>query len=403
MLPFTDALTFRWLGIPVKVYEIASALILGLIFIKYELTRKVKLEFPLPLLVFVLWGVAATLIASLYPELYKYGYLWGGRDNVLVSMTTRIMYAFYFVFAFSLFTYILDKYGIRKVLKIFLVSAMIVTVYHAFNFFTSLFAEKVFLLPNSSEQYVNLPFGRTLRNGVFHEGNYVGLYYLFAIMFSEYYAQKYLRLTRLKYLFIFGLIITFSTINYLGLILFYAIKLYQSGKRFKLFRMVVMAALIVMFVPPFNGIILKKIVGVNQPENYSRNERLRNVAVAVQIFEKKPLTGIGLGNYGYYFPYYSKLGLKGKVVPGNVYASIIAETGIFGIMLFLFFIYYCFSNIKKIRDEAARIHFYAGLVSILFVYNAFPSYEITFLNLYFALICRYHRIEQGNNEKHIIL
>jgi O-antigen ligase len=75
------------------------------------------------------------------------------------------------------------------------------------------------------------------------------------------------------------------------------------------------------------------------PDNYANSERLAHWLAGIHMFLDHPLTGVGIGNYQDLYSQYS-LGIF--VLPlghaHNYYINIAAETGILGLLAFLFFL-----------------------------------------------------------------
>lgn len=115
-------------------------------------------------------------------------------------------------------------------------------------------------------------------------------------------------------------------------------------------------------------------------EGSSLQERLLFWKVAALMFKENPLTGIGVGNFKLqYLTYYEKLPLKTKLEffekqhprqhPKNVHnelLQILAETGIFGIFIFLWIgIYFFVKGISILRDANTSFDYKILTVGII--------------------------------------
>lgn len=154
------------------------------------------------------------------------------------------------------------------------------------------------------------------------------------------------------------------------------------------------------------------------PSDYSVSEdesflgRLSVMKVGFEMFSTHPFLGIGVGNYpGEYWSYAPKVGVEANVIttdqatisrqPHNLYIEVLAETGIFGIMSFLGFIFILFRSLGKARREfvetepsgdweawISSINFavLSYLISGLFLHGVFFRYIWLFIALAMAAI-----------------
>lgn len=139
-------------------------------------------------------------------------------------------------------------------------------------------------------------------------------------------------------------------------------------------------------------------------EELSLQGRLSENLTALEMVKQNPLFGVGLNSYAYLFPYYSKgLGLALVATEReahNLYLETLAETGIVGLALFLFLLFYCYRVMLKSRLEllgknlnqtaGMSIGYLAGFTgyffAAIFIHNGFPRYFFLFLG--FALAIR---------------
>ncbi len=382
-LPFTQSLTIRVAGLPIKIYEIISIFILTILLFN---RKGIKLFVPLSL--FVFWGILVTVFSFL--DLNDYAiYQWGGRETPLISMVSRIAYAAYHLISFGIIFFILERFDQKKIIHLFLVSGVSVAIYHLCNTTLSMMIGKVFLLPGSSEQYIGLPLGRAFRNGTFHEGNYVGLYYLICLAMTELSIIETGKKKWFRPVFIAGIVASFSTVNYFGLVLFYGIFFIFNRFHGRVLLAFLAVFVLIATVPYIGSMTYKKIVSGNKSATFSRDQRIFAVKASIGMFKERPFTGVGLGNYGYNYPRFSDQPVRGKFIANNVYASILAETGLVGFVLFFYFLFSIYKRKAEMNSRPIRVLFLSCFIAVLFVFNAFPSYEFAFLNFFFALMLKY--------------
>lgn len=121
--------------------------------------------------------------------------------------------------------------------------------------------------------------------------------------------------------------------------------------------------------------------------------RLNTYSIAWMAFIEKPLTGIGLFNYGPYSTGYNLDDRNSETVVNNEYLEILAETGIFGftmfisiIVLILFATIKALKNIKKTSMKTHLIILTFGFVAILIQYNFFSTLAIIYIWVYIGLL-----------------
>lgn len=97
----------------------------------------------------------------------------------------------------------------------------------------------------------------------------------------------------------------------------------------------------------------------------------RDVMLAgLAMFRDNPLLGVGFGNYSaYYWDYASRLGLESSFTlsevddgvrhPHSLYIEIISETGLLGLLAFVFFITTLFIELLRVRKKFQNFAFYA--------------------------------------------
>jgi putative inorganic carbon (HCO3(-)) transporter len=121
------------------------------------------------------------------------------------------------------------------------------------------------------------------------------------------------------------------------------------------------------------------------------------------MFKQKPFLGIGLNNFSYLYPTYSKeIGLAPNAATRalhNHYLEVATETGIVGLSVFLSLIWYALRSVARVRQkflEASQgdyahlvtgltIGFMGYLVAAIFVPVSFPRYFYLLLGIMYSL------------------
>lgn len=158
---------------------------------------------------------------------------------------------------------------------------------------------------------------------------------------------------------------------------------------FKFILIFLLVSLIIfMFMPDYYSNRLTSIFDINQ--NNSNLTRLNLWRGAILIFKDNPINGIGLNNFSEIIgnnPYH-KNPMGSKAHAHNNYLQLLAETGIIGLMAFLFLNYKVimtlFSLIKKTRDNFNKYYYY-------FVFGMYINYLFQGLTEY-NLVDRYINI-----------
>lgn len=88
-------------------------------------------------------------------------------------------------------------------------------------------------------------------------------------------------------------------------------------------------------------------------EEYSFMTRLEALRVLLHLFEKNPIIGLGPSNYHYYTPLYPILGWYVKFNSHNNYMDILLQTGILGLLAFIWFLFEIILLILKLLRSIA--------------------------------------------------
>ncbi len=176
--------------------------------------------------------------------------------------------------------------------------------------------------------------------------------------------------------------LTFSAIGYIGIILSITLLFYCLSKSRYLITIPVIAvfslAIIYVAVPEFK-IRINETVSVmsGQSElelvNQSTFALLSNALVTAKVFKTHPLFGNGLGSYQVSFERYishvvrlSQYHVYSNAKDANsLFLRLLAETGLFGLFIFLYFVVSCY--IKKNKDPLGYLWIINNGILILFI------------------------------------
>lgn len=138
----------------------------------------------------------------------------------------------------------------------------------------------------------------------------------------------------------------------------------------------------------------------------STQGRLNAFTKALNAFEEKPITGIGLGGYGMYvLNYPSEAPSGGWFIVNNQYLELLAETGIIGLAAFLFLVVVIISRSLvayfKTRDSFAQsmlLGLTAAFVGTLVQYNFFSTVAIIHIWILMGLIVAAQNLALQNSK-----
>ena len=154
-----------------------------------------------------------------------------------------------------------------------------------------------------------------------------------------------------------GIILSFSRGAWLGTVAAVLVMMLLAGRRMaRATGVVIVVAVLVLALGGASvlpDVLAKRLTSVTDnlivtsiddtpitDDNFAVKERTAYWFGGLQMFRDNPLTGVGLGNYGpnYDARYYSAPFLISQVHAHNYYIHIAAETGVFGLLAYLFLI-----------------------------------------------------------------
>jgi O-antigen ligase len=430
-LPFTNSLVYN-IGFPLKIYELLGIGLISLLFMKFSAGSKVTIKLYKKekqvywfLLMFFVWYSFAGAVGTYNLE-YTNVPLWAvGRHTPIVCVATKL---FYFLFNIILFflvsTYLDSKDIFFKVIRVWIISSFVVSVYTVYIFIASISKVPLLLLPGTQNlQYIVVSgVGTFIRNSTFREGNIFGSYMVSSLLITLpflFIFKKEVQLFSRKVLYLiiffqlFALFISYSTVNILAFILAYLLFIkitYIKGfvvhrKVFYLTVLLCVAIVGFLFTPSGKLLFYEKLVGTDELWSYSRKDRANMTLTALKITKDSPIFGVGPSNYGFYYNDYSKASMRDttiKRIAGNIYAEILCESGVVGLMSYLLFV---LSIIKLFVTEKSKLqNNYAPMVNaifccfigMLFTFLAFPTFTLTFHWVLMGLLISSIRVFQKN-------
>ena len=303
------------------------------------------------------------------------------------------------------YLYRLKIINVYKIIESFVYSGVFCALYGIYQFVSfKLFGKYIYLLPGSSD--VPNMNGRGV--GTFYEGGYAVLFLGLAFGFLLYLQKERNTFSRQFYIaylsiLLIGIFVTESTAGYVALflsIISYILlevlrkKSYQNISSKQLTLALLVAGIFIYITyhlfsvkidALINGLLLLSVNGIEGFEHgigdFSAEDRMVKSLKAISMFLSSPLLGIGTGQYGMFYHNFLPASLTsdvGTVVPLNVYAEILGELGIVGILSFLLLVSYLFIK----GNSLTRSVIIFLLLNLIF----YPSYKMIFIWITFLLV-----------------
>jgi len=386
LIPLERIGGFDFFGLNIRFSQILTIFIFisYLFYSLYEKKLKIKISTPLSLYILFLLSCLISLVFA-YEKL-------------------RGVMIFLFLFFMIIVPYITillvdSKKRLKNVIYSLLLSAGIFSMFGIFQFFGDMLG-----IPNSitglSSRYVKEVLGFPRIQSTFIEPLYFANYLLIPFFITLFFIIKKTdprrRFLFLAYLiFILGVILlTVSKGAILGLsfgILF--LILFQIKSVFSKQNLPYLFGILIFLTVIFWG-AYSSLKSTQDFEKYytkaydiitgaSIRERAEAYSVALEAYQKSPIIGIGVGNFGPYFSGYPNTAPDfGWPIANNQYLEILSEVGIIGLFLFLIFIisifYYSIKAYKNTHDSFLK----ASLLGLNFALLAIIIQYLTFSTLY---------------------
>jgi O-antigen ligase len=194
------------------------------------------------------------------------------------------------------------------------------------------------------------------------------------------------------------LVLTTSTGGFLGFAasLIAAVVLLRGPVRRRFVTLTVLMALVllgpVIYVAMGSSLARNLATAtVGKPTHVSAIERTIFVVTALEMFLDHPLLGVGPGLYNEHArKYTSALGQLRVVIPNNVYAELLSETGILGFVSFMALLYGVWRHALwkwrgSDRSDVLAASLLIALVSLAVQFMAYPTFKMEFIWLLFGL------------------
>jgi O-antigen ligase len=141
--------------------------------------------------------------------------------------------------------------------------------------------------------------------------------------------------------------------------------------------------------------VYQRIISFTATKDFSLEGRKNYYSGAIEIFKNHPVTGTGLGSFGYVYPAYQSDPRHYAKDPHSFYLRLLAETGIFGVVLILIMLWgYLHLLIKFMRTRDIKAPgILAGLIAALtagllhLAIDFDDTFPIILLNLCIIWIC----------------
>ena len=117
---------------------------------------------------------------------------------------------------------------------------------------------------------------------------------------------------------------------------------------------------------------------LNLESDKSLNQRLNFYSIALELFSQKPVLGHGVGSWKYESLAYVKSKDNTVLIPyytHNDFLQILVETGIIGLVIYFFFLFYLFNRVLKLfkRDKKMSIFI---ILFVLFFLNSMINFPL---------------------------
>ena len=306
---------------------------------------------------------------------------------------------------FALVSFINSERRFRNCIRIFLISAIAVTLLGMYQFISSYYELNLPLESLARYNVSHGEFGEQGRHGargafrrvasVFVEPSFFAdfLVIIVSLMLSGAYFKEYLFVKSrflflsLLSLFFVMLVLLFSRAAYVGFIfsvifffwitgLFNPFRLKKCLRLSKIFYFIVLPLgiyILISSMPDLFDAISQTVVTIDPATNVSSLERATMLVTQYNIFKEYPLLGVGFGHFGFYYDEFKpdwgfavSESLNAYPPAQNIYGEILSETGMIGMIIFILIIINVVRTGRKtFKYSSSRFHkaFSAGAIS----------------------------------------
>ena len=386
LLPFERIGSFTIGGLNIRISQMLVVLVLFL-FILYSLYKKsFKIVIPYSLVVYTVFLCVAMLS------------LISAREKMVGVMV--VMFLVFMFFVPFVFVNIIDsKQRLKTACWFFLASSFVFCVFGFFQFFGDIVG-----LPSSvtglSYRYVGKVLGFPRIQSTFIEPLYFANYLMIPLVVSLFFLIRRVDIKKNRYLvvvFFISLVciaLTFSKGAVAATILvFLGIFIFQLRSIFNRKNLPYIFVLSILLVSLSWAVLSTLRSSPNFDKGFEKaydiitgasvTERQEAYSVALEAFNRKPVLGIGIGNFGPYFSGYPVSAPDfGWPIVNNQYLEILAETGIVGFLVFLVFLGLIFyrSVLAYLNTDDRFLKTFS--LASLFVFAGILIQYMTFSTLY---------------------
>lgn len=406
-LPFEAAFVIED-GFTIRLsYILFIITILGLFFSG----RKLYLKSPLNIPIFIFLGIyTLSLLMTIFasPPAVEFGETVGYRATQLRSII-QLLFLFFFASAYFLTLHFCsDKEKLGKVLKVYIGIALLISTYGIYQFFANKFGLP-FVDITSAISTRGVGYGVAYYadpalfrpHATFQEplnfGHYIlSIFPLVLILyiFKDNSSKNNLLIKpNLFLIFIFAtaLLLTKSGGAWVGFTVAILLTLLLIKRKHKLkligllvFAVIFFSILILPFISDQYRNVGEFITFRFSLEQLSQQPRLLSIPFIIDLWQRYPILGVGIGNYGLYAA--SHFSSPVIVSALGIFQQALVETGILGFLalLLLIFTYYwiIIHTLKKVKGT----HWYPYCLGFLASFTAMVIQYLTFgdrFNLYF--------------------
>ncbi|MBS1533434.1 MAG: O-antigen ligase family protein [Bacteroidetes bacterium] len=403
--PFNDFRGYEFLG-EFKNESGAYFFLLGFFVFVIDVVNSGKISIPYrskvfrALSLFLVWCIVATVLNynAVSESYFKHtGGVYRFIRQYISLMISTIVFVFYFWNVIYKWSFVEILYKIRRILLYCLIFVFVYgfleTLVVVFHFFPAKYILSVFdYFPFLD---VNYPPGERI-SSVTYESPSLGNYlitvsaWMFSYIFTE--KNKYRFVPTFMVLFLMFFSGSRTALINIGIQFMVLISVMYSMEEYKrvitkglLYTVVISSFLLILNGEKIVKSIEDKAESLNFRKNLTTNisnqSRFGMQYASLQVFKEHPIVGVGFGQETYYkrfhYPrwatknnfefrlHYQNKNEKSFPTSYNIYTRLLAETGIVGFGLFLYFILMCFFKSKKIWKEAKEERKILGFILMI--------------------------------------
>lgn len=407
----------------------AYFLLLGFIILCVDCFFSKRIIFPYKdfafqiLLFFLIWCLLSTVLNL--PVVYESYY----KKTTGISRFIRQYFALILscIIFFSLYLNVISRMSVKQVLEtirtVFLYSFVVVSVYGFFEILYAVFGvHPAYLVLRLFDYFPFTEYDFDINHrisSVSYEAPSLAIYlitiagWMFSYIITHKSIVKYIPMIVVMILTYFSGSRTALIVVSLQAIVFFSIILSRKQKINWILYFTITLVVFTGFILLSNGNkvitdIEKKVESLdfigNMKNNVSNQSRFGIQYANMMVFKNHPIIGVGYGQQGfealYYYPSWAKknnyefkeiyLNKKNPMFPPgyNIYVRLLAETGIIGFSIFVYFLYFIFRRTRKIiRTETGDTRTLAIIVWITFIGLAINWFQVDTFRMYGFWLC----------------